>query len=455
MNSGQLRELRKEMGMLFQGSALFDFMPVLKNVMFPLEMFSNMTQKEKEERAKFCLQCVNLDPSCFNLYPSEISGGMQKRVAIARAIALKPRYLFCDEPNSGLDPFTSLGIDRLIHDITVEFNMITVVNTHDMNSVMEIGDNIVFIQKGHKEWQGSSANIFNSGNQYLDEFVFASNVKADSVEKTCMVLCVIYYHIVTTYQRVDSRNDTLITEVELKGSLLLLKCCQTTLQLLKRRNGDKDGHHVRAMIHYLFGALHLNLQHHVLALIEQATNGSFGGAVKIAVVFGVFQKAIFFNGAQGDVNHVNVNAKGGDFNDTYHDFDDVDRGYGHARHMGNVVAAAVLQVFDKVNYTDVDSLRLDAVKHISYAFFPGWLDMLRRYKNREIFAVGEYWLNDLQELLEYLDNTQHSIAILHTVNQHAQRDQIEDLLKGLVLKNHLAINTVKVFSSAKNFALYV
>jgi phospholipid/cholesterol/gamma-HCH transport system ATP-binding protein len=176
MNSGQLRELRKEMGMLFQGSALFDFMPVLKNVMFPLEMFSNMTQKEKEERAKFCLQCVSLDPSCFNLYPSEISGGMQKRVAIARAIALKPRYLFCDEPNSGLDPFTSLGIDRLIHDITVEFNMITVVNTHDMNSVMEIGDNIVFIRKGHKEWQGSSANIFNSGNQYLDEFVFASNL---------------------------------------------------------------------------------------------------------------------------------------------------------------------------------------------------------------------------------------------------------------------------------------
>ena len=145
MGKKELKSLRREMGMLFQGSALFDSMTVLENVMFPLDMFSNDSAAERLKRAEFCLDRVNLSEAG-HLYPSEISGGMMKRAAIARAIALNPKYLFCDEPNSGLDPKTSLVIDDLIHDITVEYNMTTIINTHDMNSVMNIGDNIVFIK---------------------------------------------------------------------------------------------------------------------------------------------------------------------------------------------------------------------------------------------------------------------------------------------------------------------
>lgn len=175
MNKEDLKILRKEMGMLFQGSALFDSMTVLENVMFPLDMFSKASTKERQMRADFCLDRVNLSEAG-HLYPSEISGGMMKRAAIARAIALNPKYLFCDEPNSGLDPKTSLVIDDLIHDITIEFNMTTVINTHDMNSVMNIGDNIVFIKEGVKEWQGTKEDIITSDNQALNDFIFASDL---------------------------------------------------------------------------------------------------------------------------------------------------------------------------------------------------------------------------------------------------------------------------------------
>lgn len=175
MNKEDLKMLRKEMGMLFQGSALFDSMTVLENVMFPLDMFSKASTKERQMRAEFCLDRVNLSEAG-HLYPSEISGGMMKRAAIARAIALNPKYLFCDEPNSGLDPKTSLVIDDLIHDITIEFNMTTVINTHDMNSVMNIGDNIVFIKEGVKEWQGTKEDIITSNNQALNDFIFASDL---------------------------------------------------------------------------------------------------------------------------------------------------------------------------------------------------------------------------------------------------------------------------------------
>lgn len=175
MNKEDLKILRKEMGMLFQGSALFDSMTVLENVMFPLDMFSKASAKERQMRAEFCLDRVNLSEAG-HLYPSEISGGMMKRAAIARAIALNPKYLFCDEPNSGLDPKTSLVIDDLIHDITLEFNMTTVINTHDMNSVMNIGDNIVFIKEGVKEWQGNKEDIITSNNQALNDFIFASDL---------------------------------------------------------------------------------------------------------------------------------------------------------------------------------------------------------------------------------------------------------------------------------------
>jgi phospholipid/cholesterol/gamma-HCH transport system ATP-binding protein len=176
MRMKNIRILRREVGMLFQGSALFDSMSVLENVIYPLEMFSPTTRDEMIERARFCLQHVDLKEESFSLAPSEISGGMQKRVAIARAIALQPKYLFCDEPNSGLDPKTSLIIDRLIHDITVEFNITTIINSHDMNSVMEIGENIIFINKGEKAWQGSKEDIFHVDNQDLNDFVFASNL---------------------------------------------------------------------------------------------------------------------------------------------------------------------------------------------------------------------------------------------------------------------------------------
>ena len=175
MNKREWKLLRREMGMLFQSAALFDSMTVLENVMFPLDMFSNASYKERVKRAQFCLDRVNLLEAQSKL-PDEISGGMQKRAAIARAIALNPKYLFCDEPNSGLDPKTSLVIDELIHDITVEFNMTTIINTHDMNSVMGIGDNILYIYEGHKEWQGDKTQIMESTNERLNNFIFASDL---------------------------------------------------------------------------------------------------------------------------------------------------------------------------------------------------------------------------------------------------------------------------------------
>ena len=176
MSEKEVRMLHREVGMLFQGSALFDSMTVQENVMYPLEMFSDMSKEEMVERARFCLERVNMPERAFELMPSEISGGMQKRVAIARAIALNPRYLFCDEPNSGLDPKTSLVIDQLIQDITQEYNICTIVNSHDMNSIMEIGDNIVFLRNGIKEWQGSRYDIFSAENEALEDFVFASEL---------------------------------------------------------------------------------------------------------------------------------------------------------------------------------------------------------------------------------------------------------------------------------------
>jgi len=167
--------MRREMGMIFQSAALFDSLTVLENVMFPLDMFSNKTLRERQQRAMDCLDRVNL-VGAEDKYPGEISGGMQKRVAIARAIALNPKYLFCDEPNSGLDPKTSLVIDELLHSITQDFNMTTIINTHDMNSVMGIGENIIFIYEGNKEWQGVSGQIMNSTNKKLTDFIFASDL---------------------------------------------------------------------------------------------------------------------------------------------------------------------------------------------------------------------------------------------------------------------------------------
>ena len=168
-------QMRREMGMIFQSAALFDSLTVLENVMFPLDMFSSMTLRERTRRAQECLARVNLTEADAK-YPGEISGGMQKRVAIARAIALNPKYLFCDEPNSGLDPKTSLVIDELLQSITREFQMTTIINTHDMNSVMGIGENILYIYEGRKEWQGVSADIMTSTNKRLTDFVFASDL---------------------------------------------------------------------------------------------------------------------------------------------------------------------------------------------------------------------------------------------------------------------------------------
>lgn len=167
--------LRREMGMIFQSAALFDSLTVLENVMFPLDMFSSMNLRERQQRARTCLDRVNL-VDAERKYPGEISGGMQKRVAIARAIALNPKYLFCDEPNSGLDPKTSLVIDELLHGITHEFDITTIINTHDMNSVMGIGENIIFIYEGSKEWQGQSKDIMDSTNKKLTDFIFASDL---------------------------------------------------------------------------------------------------------------------------------------------------------------------------------------------------------------------------------------------------------------------------------------
>ncbi|MCI5930800.1 MAG: ABC transporter ATP-binding protein [Prevotella sp.] len=168
-------ELRREMGMVFQGSALFDSLTVLENVRFPLDMFSSLNSRERDKRAQECLERVNL-LDAQNKYPAEISGGMQKRVAIARAIVLNPKYLFCDEPNSGLDPKTSLVIDELLSGITKEYGITTIINTHDMNSVMGIGENIIFIYKGHKEWQGTKDEVIDSTNEQLNDLVFASDL---------------------------------------------------------------------------------------------------------------------------------------------------------------------------------------------------------------------------------------------------------------------------------------
>ena len=175
MNDAQRKLLRTEIGMLFQGSALFDNLTVLGNVMFPLKMFSPLSKVEQIERAQFCINRVGLDKAD-NKYPSEISGGMQKRAAIARAIALNPRYLFCDEPNSGLDPKTSIMIDELLSDITHEYGITTIINTHDMNSVLGIGEKIIFINKGHCDWTGNDRDIFRSKSKSLNDFVFASKL---------------------------------------------------------------------------------------------------------------------------------------------------------------------------------------------------------------------------------------------------------------------------------------
>ena len=167
--------MRREMGMIFQSAALFDSLSVLENVMFPLDMFSNMTLRDRKKRAQECLDRVNLIDAQ-KKFPGEISGGMQKRVAIARAIVLNPKYLFCDEPNSGLDPKTSLVIDELLSGITREYNITTIINTHDMNSVMGIGEHIVFIYKGHKEWEGTKDDVMSSTNEKLNDLVFASDL---------------------------------------------------------------------------------------------------------------------------------------------------------------------------------------------------------------------------------------------------------------------------------------
>lgn len=174
MRNKETRKLRKEIGMLFQGGALYDYMTVEENIMFPLNMFTNDLHQKKLDRVNFCLKRVNLSGTN-NLFPSEISGGMKKRVAIARAIVMQPKYLFCDEPNSGLDPKTSIVIDNLIKEITLEYNITTVINTHDMNSTMVIGDNISFIHQGQMWWKGNKSELEKSDNKELIDFVFASN----------------------------------------------------------------------------------------------------------------------------------------------------------------------------------------------------------------------------------------------------------------------------------------
>lgn len=175
MDKKEMLGLRREMGMLFQNAALFDSMSVLENVMFPLDMFSRMTYNERVKRARFCLERVNL-ADAQDKSPDELSGGMQKRAAIARAIAMEPKYLFCDEPNSGLDPQTSLIIDELIHGITEEYGITTIVNTHDMNSVMNIGDHVIFLANGELCWEGNNKEILNTDNKTLNEFLFSSEI---------------------------------------------------------------------------------------------------------------------------------------------------------------------------------------------------------------------------------------------------------------------------------------
>lgn len=175
MDFDQKKKIRSEMGMLFQGSALFDSLTVNQNVRFPLDMFTDMSPGQKNERVRFCLDRVNI-LKADDLFPAELSGGMKKRVAIARAIALNPKYLFCDEPNSGLDPLTAILIDALIKEITEEFSMTTIVNTHDMNSVMEIGEKVIFIHEGFKCWEGDKNEILNSDCETLNEFIFANSL---------------------------------------------------------------------------------------------------------------------------------------------------------------------------------------------------------------------------------------------------------------------------------------
>lgn len=181
MNYEEKKALRQKIGVLFQGSALFDFATVIDNVMFPMEFFTDWSAAQKRERAQYCLEKVNVVGSD-NKYPNELSGGMQKRVGIARAIALNPQFLFCDEPNSGLDPYTSILIDRLIHDLTKEFNMTTVVNTHDMNSILEIGDKIGFISQGSLLWQGDKNTILSTECKELRDFVCANTLARNIIE---------------------------------------------------------------------------------------------------------------------------------------------------------------------------------------------------------------------------------------------------------------------------------
>jgi len=175
MNDDEKTALRTDMGMVFQGNALFDSLTIQQNVTFALDMFSDMSESERKDRADFCLKRVNLD-NVQNKFPAELSGGMKKRVAIARAISMKPKYLFCDEPNSGLDPKTAIVIDNLIKEITEEYNITTVINTHDMNSVMEIGDSILYIKDGVKAWEGSKDEILTTNNKEINDFIFSSKL---------------------------------------------------------------------------------------------------------------------------------------------------------------------------------------------------------------------------------------------------------------------------------------
>ncbi len=175
MNFAERKKIRRKFGMLFQGGALFDSLTVYENISFNLDFFTSMTKKEKQKRVKYCLELVNLK-NVTHLYPSELSGGMKKRTAIARAIVMNPSYLFCDEPNSGLDPETATIIDNLIKRITLELGITTVINTHDINSVLEIGDNVLFIHEGQNWWEGTKEEIFTSGNEELNDFVFATEI---------------------------------------------------------------------------------------------------------------------------------------------------------------------------------------------------------------------------------------------------------------------------------------
>jgi phospholipid/cholesterol/gamma-HCH transport system ATP-binding protein len=183
MHRKERKKLRREIGMVFQGGALFDSLSVEANIRFPLDMFTHQSPAEKKKRVEFCLEHVNIEKNAFKLFPSEISGGMQKRVAIARAIALNPKYLFCDEPNSGLDPETATIIDQLIQHLTREFEMTTIINTHDMNSVIEIGESVLFIAKGEVAWTGSNKEILETRNKKLNDFIFANKLYAQLREE--------------------------------------------------------------------------------------------------------------------------------------------------------------------------------------------------------------------------------------------------------------------------------